>query len=233
MVFADYLRPALRLSALMKQPVIYVLTHDSIYVGEDGPTHQPVEHLASLRAMPQVRVLRPADAGETAVAWEMALERLDGPTVLALSRQNLPVIPRADKNWQQAMRRGAYVVQDAGNGDAGNGNTPRVVIIATGSEVAMALEAASLVPEIRTRVVSMPCRELFLEQDRAVREAVIPPGARVIVTEAGVSQGWEGFAKRADILAVDRFGESAPAAQVAEHLGFTAAALARLISRAD
>jgi transketolase len=227
MVFADYLRPALRLSALMKQPVIYVLTHDSIYVGEDGPTHQPVEHLASLRAMPNVRVLRPADAEETAAAWEMALERLDGPTVLALSRQNLPIIPKADKNWKQTMRRGAYVARDAENG------APDVVVIATGSEVALALEAALLVPGTKTRIVSMPSRELFERQERAAREAVIPPGARVVVAEAGVSQGWEGFAERADILAVERFGESAPAPRVAEHLGFTAEALAKLIARRE
>jgi transketolase len=221
MVFSDYLRPALRLSALMKQPVIYVLTHDSIFVGEDGPTHQPVEHLAALRAVPHLAVLRPADAEETAEAWAMAMERNDGPTALALSRQNIAVFIKDDPDWKNNIRRGAYVVRKAADPiDA--------VIIATGSEVGLALEAAALSGK-SVRVVSMISRELFASQSEAVRNSVIPPGTRTFVCEAGVSQGWERWAKPDDILSIERFGESGPAEKVAEHLGLTAKALAELI----
>jgi transketolase len=227
LVFSDYLRPALRLSALMKQPVIYVLTHDSIFVGEDGPTHQPVEHLASLRAIPNVRVIRPADAEETACAWAMAMERQDGPTVLALSRQNLTVFPKEDPDWKNTIRTGAYIVKNPGGGTGGR---PDTVIIATGSEVGLALEAAEAAGG-KVRVVSMPSRELFEAQPKAIQEAVAPPGARVIVCEAGIRMGWERWAKPEDILSVDRFGESGPAGKVAETLGFTVAALTRLIGK--
>ncbi|MDR2053814.1 MAG: transketolase, partial [Treponema sp.] len=222
MVFADYLRPALRLSALMKQPVIYVFTHDSIFVGEDGPTHQPVEHLASLRAIPNVRVLRPGDPEETAEAWAFALERQDGPTALALSRQNLAVYPKDDPDWKRTFRTGAYIVKKA--------EKPDVVVLATGSEVGLALEAAAQSGK-KAQVVSVVSRELFESQDRAAREALVPPGVRVVVAEAGVRQGWEYWAKREDILSLERFGESGPAAKVAEELGLTAAALAAIIGR--
>jgi transketolase len=208
----------------MKQPVIYVLTHDSIYVGEDGPTHQPVEHLASFRAIPNVRVLRPADAEETAEAWAMAMERTDGPTVLALTRQNTTVFDK-DSAWKTSIRRGAYIAS-GGQADI----APSAVIIATGSEVNLAMEAAALSGKA-VRVVSMISRELFESQSEAVRNSIVPPGARVIVAEAGVRQGWERWAKPEDILSIDRFGESGPAAKVAEHLGFTAAALAEIIRR--
>jgi transketolase len=221
MVFADYLRPALRLSALMKQPVIYVLTHDSIFVGEDGPTHQPVEHLASLRVMPNLRVLRPADAEETAEAWTMAMERTDGPVVLALSRQNITVCPKADPDWRQTIRTGAYIAKQA--------DGPDIVIIATGSEVGLALDAVEKAPEKRVRVVSMISRELFESQPAEIRDAIVPPGVRVIICEAGVRSGWERWARVEDILSVERFGESGPAAKVAEHLGMTAEALAGMI----
>lgn len=225
LVFADYLRPALRLSALMKQPVIYVLTHDSIYIGEDGPTHQPVEHLASLRAIPNVRVLRPADAEETALAWKMAVERTDGPTVLALTRQNVPVFAKADPDWQETIKTGAYIVKkSAGKAD--------VVIIATGSEVSMALSAAEKVQDKKVQVVSMMSRELFEQQPAEIRSAIVPEGVRTVVVEAGSRQGWEGWAKREDILSVDRFGESGPGDKVAEHLGFTVDALVKIINRA-
>jgi transketolase len=224
MVFADYLRPALRLSALMKQPVVYVLTHDSIFVGEDGPTHQPVEHLASLRAIPNVRVLRPADAEEAAEAWVMALERQDGPTILALSRQNLTVFPKEDPQWRNTIRAGAYAVKKAGG-------KPDAVVIATGSEVGLALEAAEKAAGKRVQVVSMPSRELFERQPQAVQEALIPPGVRVIVCEAGVRSGWERWAKPEDILSVDRFGESGPAAKTAAALGFTPDALTAIINQ--
>jgi transketolase len=209
----------------MRQPVIYVLTHDSIFVGEDGPTHQPVEHLASLRAMPNLRVLRPADAEETAEAWAMAMERTDGPTALALSRQNLAVFPKADPDWKNTIRTGAYIVKQT------ESPLPDAVIIATGSEVGLALEAAALIPEKKIQIVSMISKELFESQPPAIRDAIIPPGARVVVCEAGVRFGWERWAKPDDILSIERFGESGPAAQVAEHLGMTASALVHIINR--
>jgi len=223
MVFSDYLRPALRLSALMKQPVIYVLTHDSIFVGEDGPTHQPVEHLAVLRAIPNVRVLRPADAEETACAWAMAMERSEGPTVLALSRQNTTVFPKQDPDWKNTIRTGAYVVKEAGL-------SPDAVLIASGSELGMALEAAKLSGK-QVQVVSMPSRELFESQAEALRNSIVPPGVRTIVCEAGIRQGWERWAKSEDILSIESFGESGPGDKVAEHLGFTQAALVAMIKR--
>ncbi len=225
LVFSDYLKPALRLSALMRQPVVYVLTHDSIYIGEDGPTHQPVEHLAALRAVPNVRVLRPADAEETALAWELAMERIDGPTVLALSRQNLSVLSKADPDWRNTARCGAYVAR-ATEGE------PDLVVVATGSEVALALAAADKVAGKKVSVVSMLSRELFLSQPAPVRDAIVPPGARVVAVEAGASQGWERIAtSHADVFAIDRFGESGPGDDVARHLGFTVDALAALLSR--
>jgi transketolase len=223
MVFSDYLRPALRLSALMKQPVIYVLTHDSIFVGEDGPTHQPVEHLASLRIIPGVHVLRPADAEETAIAWEMAMQRSDGPTVLALSRQNVPVFAKDDPDWQDTIRTGAYIVKQT--------DKPDMVIIATGSEVSLALAAVAQVPEKKIQIVSMISRELFESQPAPIQAALIPQDVRVLCCEAGVRAGWERFAAPQDILSLDRFGESGPATKVAEHLGFTVAALVEMIRR--
>ena len=228
LVFADYLRPALRLAALMKQPVIYVLTHDSVFIGEDGPTHQPVEHLASLRAIPNVRVLRPADAEETAVAWRMAMERTDGPTVLALSRQNLPVFEKADPEWALSMGLGAYVVKNTES-------TPDTVIVASGSEVALALAAVDKLGGSAAcaglRIVSMPSRELFFAQPKPIRDAILPPGTRVVAAEAGIAMGWERIAKAEDILAIERFGESGPGDEVAKHLGFTVDALVKIISK--
>ena len=222
MVFSDYLRPALRLSALMKQPVIYVFTHDSIYVGEDGPTHQPIEHLASLRVIPNLRVLRPADAEETAEAWAMAMERKDGPTAMALTRQNTTVFPKDDPEWKKNLRRGAYIAAGSANRD--------LAIIATGSETGMALEAVTIAGK-QARVVSMISRELFESQSEDFRNSIVPPGSRTIVCEAGSRQGWERWAKPEDILSIDFFGESGPANKVAEHFGFTAEALAKIIQR--
>jgi transketolase len=238
LVFADYLRPALRLAALMKQPVIYVLTHDSIFVGEDGPTHQPIEQLASLRAIPNVTVLRPADAQETVAAWKMAMEKKDGPVVIALSRQNLPVFPKADPDWRETMKVGAYVVRNPAT-------EPDIVLVATGSEVALALEAvdlaqaaagsggiASATAQARTiRVVSVTSRETFYAAPAPVREAIGPKSARVVVAEAGIAMGWERLAEPEDILSLERFGESGPGDQVARHLGLTARALADIILR--
>jgi transketolase len=206
----------------MKQPVIYVLTHDSIFVGEDGPTHQPVEHLASFRVMPNLRVLRPADAEETAEAWAMAMERTEGPVILALSRQNLTVFPKPDPDWRNTIRTGAYIAKQSDG-------VPDIVIIATGSEVGLALEAAGKTQDKRIRIVSMISRELFESQPAAIREALIPPGVRTVVCEAGVRSGWERWAKVEDILSIERFGESGPAAKAAEHLGMTAEALVKLI----
>ncbi|MDR1073585.1 MAG: transketolase [Treponema sp.] len=229
MVFADYLRPALRLSALMNQPVVYVFTHDSIYVGEDGPTHQPVEQLASLRIIPNVRVLRPADAEETAVAWEMALENSAGPTALALSRQNIAVFEKADPDWRNTIRTGAYIVKKVDN--------PTVVVIATGSEVGLALDAAKKVEEKsekKVQVVSMISRELFESQPKAIQDAIIPGGqcecgcVKIVVAEAGVRSGWERWTAAKNIFSIDRFGESGPAEKVAAHFGFTVDALAAL-----
>ncbi|MCL1836459.1 MAG: transketolase, partial [Treponema sp.] len=209
----------------------YVLTHDSIFVGEDGPTHQPVEHLASLRVMPNLRVLRPADAEETAEAWAMAMERTDGPTALALSRQNLAVFPKADPDWKEMIRTGAYIVKQPSPSDDDADAIPELVIIATGSEVGLALEAAALAVDKKIRVVSMISRELFESQPEAIHDAIVPPGIRAIVCEAGVRSGWERWAKAEDILSIERFGESGPAAKVAANLGMTAAALLEIINR--
>jgi transketolase len=235
MVFSDYLRPALRLSALMKQPVVYVLTHDSIFVGEDGPTHQPIEHLASLRIIPNTLVLRPADAEETAEAWAMALENSGGPTALTLSRQNLTVFPKADPDWKNTIRTGAYIVTGEGSsskeGSSSGEGGPDVVIIATGSEVGLALEAAALTDCKNIRIVSMISKELFESQPSTILDAIVPPGVRVIVCEAGVRYGWERWAKPEDILSIDRFGESGPAAKVGDYLGMTVEALVKIINK--
>jgi len=228
LTFFDYLKPSLRLAALMGQPVIYVLTHDSIYVGEDGPTHQPIEQLASIRAIPNVRLFRPADAEETAVAWRLAMERGDGPTVIVLSRQNLPVRAKDDPDWRATMATGAYVVKNPDK-------APDLVLVGTGSEVSLAAEAAALIqarkPGLAIRVVSVPSRELFFAQPVPVRDAMLGAGARVLVAEAGVAMGWERIAKAEDILSIERFGESGPAAEVAKHLGFTAERLAEMALR--
>jgi transketolase len=216
----------------MNQPVIYVLTHDSIFVGEDGPTHQPIEHLASFRAMPNLRVLRPADAEETAEAWAMAMERTEGPTALALSRQNITVFPKSDPDWKSTIRTGAYVAKQCEG-------VPDAVIIATGSEVGLALEAAVAASSDeksqgkRIRVVSMISKELFESQPAAIRDAIVPPSAQVFVCEAGVRFGWERWAKTENILSIDRFGESGPAAKVAEHLGMTSLALSEQLQMSN
>ena len=221
LVFSDYMRAAIRLAAIMKVPAIFDLTHDSIYVGEDGPTHQPIEHLSSLRAIPGVQVLRPADAEEVVEAWHMALAVKDHPVVFALTRQNVPVFAKEDAGWRENIKRGAYIVQKGAD-------TPDVTVVATGSEVAMAIEAAKLSGK-KVRVVSMMDKTLFEEQDEAFQKQILGSG-RVIVAEAGVRNGWEGIAtSRRDCFTIDRFGESGPAKAVAESLGFTAAKLSELI----
>jgi transketolase len=219
LVFADYMRPSIRLAALMKLPVIYVFTHDSIWVGEDGPTHQPVEHLLSLRAIPNLVVLRPADATETAGAWAAALTRTDGPSALILSRQSLPVLAGADPG---AVARGAYVLSEA------DGGAPQLLLIATGSEVALALEASRELGAqgVRVRVVSMPSWELFDAQDGAYRREVLPEGVPRLAVEAGVSRGWRDYVGDSGaVIGRDPFGASAPGEVVAERLGFTVEAV--------
>lgn len=228
LVFADYMRPPIRLAALMNQPAIYVFTHDSIYVGEDGPTHQPIEQLESLRIIPNMRVFRPADGEEVRYAWAEAVRRTDGPTAVVLTRQKLPVLERSTP--ASGTVRGGYVAKEAAEG------APQLVLVATGSEVSLCYEAAELLAEqgIQARVVSVPSRELFLAQDTAYRDAVLPPGVPRVIVEVGVSTGWHALAQPGDRLyCLDRFGESAPGDVVAAHLGFTpdqvAAAAAELL----
>jgi transketolase len=219
-VFVDYMRPAMRLASLMGEPVIYVLTHDSIGVGEDGPTHQPVEHLAILRATPNWTELRPADANETIEAWKFALQHDDGPVGLMLTRQNLPTIDRDKYAPASGVARGAYVLADAAGGAA-----PDVILIGTGSEVPLVLEAHErLVAEgVRSRVVNMASMQLFQRQDAAYRESVLPPACRRrLAVEAGVTFGWDRWVGDAgEIIGLDHYGASAPAGILFEQFGFT------------
>jgi transketolase len=226
MCFSDYMRPAVRIAALMKLPAIYVWTHDSIGLGEDGPTHQPVEHLAALRAIPGLDVVRPADANETAVAWRTILGRHDGPTGLVLSRQNLRIVDRTDGSHASAdgVARGAYVLAEA------DGGTPEVIIVSTGSEVPIALDARTALQEsgIATRVVSMPCLEWFNEQDQSYRDEVFPPAIKARVSiEAAVAQGWrEIVGDNGRIVSLEHYGASADAATLYREFGLTAEAVA-------
>jgi transketolase len=205
----------------MQQQVIYVFTHDSIALGEDGPTHQPVEHLMSLRAMPGLVVIRPADATETAVAWQAALERTEGPTALALSRQNLPVLDRSALASAYETTRGGYVLWESGGSD------PQIIIIATGAEVHIALEAAQALDSegISARMVSMPSWELFDEQPGEYRDAVLPPAHRVrLSVEAGATSGWARYVGLDGAsIGMSTFGASAPGGVLLERFGFTAA----------
>jgi len=219
MVFADYMRPPIRLAALMGLPVIFIFTHDSIGVGEDGPTHQPIEHLASLRAIPNLVVLRPADANETNEAWLTALERRDGPVVLALTRQALPIYDRTKYAPADGMRRGAYVMADLGKGK------PSLILMASGSEVETIVDGAEKLVELGTavRVVSFPSWELFEAQPESYRKQVLPADipARVAV-EAGVAQGWERYVgDKGVVMGINRFGASAPYKEVYKLVGLT------------
>jgi transketolase len=216
LVFSDYMRPPVRLAALMKLPTIYVWTHDSIGLGADGPTHQPIEHLAALRTIPGLDVVRPADANETAACWQAALEHIDRPTALALSRQNLPVL---DGTVTPNAALGGYVLHEASEGRA------KVIIIATGSEVKLAVAARETLEAegTPTRVVSMPCIEWFRAQPPAYQQQVLPPDIRARVSvEAGVSMGWRDIVGEAgEIISIDHFGASADGDLLLEQFGFT------------
>lgn len=217
LVFSDYLRPSLRLAALMKLPVVYVFTHDSIGVGEDGPTHQPVEHLAALRAVPNLTVLRPADANETVEAWRTALTQRDGPKALLLTRQGLPVLDRSKLTQIGEPARGAYVVSDVPD--------PDVILMASGSEVSLALEAQALLDEegIAARVVSMPSWELFEAQPQEYKDQVLPPAVKArVAVEAGVGLGWHRYVgDTGSVVSIDRFGASAPYKIIFDKYGLT------------
>lgn len=219
LIFSDYMRPSIRLAALMGLHVVYVFTHDSIAIGEDGPTHQPVEQLASLRAIPNLIVIRPGDANETAVAWRVALETRDRPVILVLTRQDLPTLDRSHYAAADGLRSGAYVLSDATNGD------PELILLASGSEVSLIVAAAERLQQqgIAVRCVSMPSWELFEALPQAQRDAVLPPSVEArLAVELGVTQGWHRYVGTCgDILGVERFGASAPASVVLHEYGFT------------
>jgi transketolase len=225
-VFSDYMRPAVRLAALMKLPVTYVWTHDSIGLGEDGPTHQPVEHLAALRTIPGLDVVRPADANEVTAAWKTILSHTDRPAGLVLSRQNVPTFPRGTAGYADTsgVARGAYTLLDV------DGGAPDVVLVGTGSEVQLAVAARDLLAAdgVRARVVSMPCREWFDEQDQSYRDQVIPPivKARVSV-EAAVAQGWRDIVgDYGRSVSLEHFGASADYKRLYNEFGLTAETVA-------
>jgi transketolase len=207
-VFSDYMKPAVRLAAITGAHVVFVWTHDSVGLGEDGPTHQPIEQLAGLRAIPQLKLLRPADANETAQAWRVAVDH-DGPVGLVLSRQGLPILEGTAGN--EGVLKGAYVLRDC----AGD---PDLVLIGTGSEVALCLETADLLSDLAVRVVSMPSWDLFAEQDESYQDSVLPPDAPTLSVEAGSTLGWDRWSD--DAVGLDRFGESAPGAEALDKLGF-------------
>jgi len=218
LVFSDYMRPSMRMAALMELPVIYVFTHDSIGVGEDGPTHQPVEHLAALRTIPGLTVLRPADTRETAAAWRVAMSHRKGPVALILTRQGLPLLDGSSAEPADGVGLGAYVLVRP------QGAAADLVLIATGSEVELAVEASATLRRrgLRVQVVSMPSWELFDRQPAAYRRGVLPPGVPTLAVEAGVSMGWHRWVgDRGGVLGLDRFGASAPGPVVRERLGFT------------
>jgi transketolase len=225
MMFTDYMRPAIRMAALMNQRVIYVMTHDSIFLGEDGPTHQPVEHLSALRAIPNLNVMRPGDSAETALAWYEAIRRTDGPTILSLTRQGLPVLDREKLAPADGLKKGGYVIKKA--------DSPDMIIIATGSELALAIEVAEELDKKGsiTSVVSMPCIELFDAQDQAYKDEVLPKSCKKrIVIEAGSSWGWHKYAGDDGLIfSVDTFGTSAPYKDLQKKYGLHKDALLEMI----
>jgi transketolase len=232
LMFSDYMRAAVRLSALMSLPVVWVWTHDSVGLGEDGPTHQPVEHYAALRVIPHLWVIRPGDANETREAWRVALERADGPVALLLSRQGVETLDRSDLGAAEELERGGYVLwdstvgEDVAGGAAASRPDPELILIATGAEVPMTLAAARKLAEQgeeRVRVVSMPCIELFEAQTQEYRDEVLPPQTTTrLAVEPGASMSWwKWVGSRGDVLGIDRFGASAPGTKVLAELGFT------------
>jgi len=214
------MRPSLRLSALMGLDVVWVLTHDSVAVGEDGPTHQPIEHLAALRAIPGLTVIRPADANETVEAWRVALEEVSGPAMLVLTRQDLPVL----EGTKEGLARGAYVLADD--------DSPDGLLVATGSEVWVALEARALLAErgLRVRVVSMPSWELFAAQSASYRDEVLPPGLPKVSLEAASTFGWSRWVDRS--IGIDGFGASGPGGEVLAHFGIAPEPVAEQVAAA-
>ena len=224
-VFTDYARPAIRLAALMELPIIYVMTHDSVGLGEDGPTHQPIEHLASLRAMPNLTVIRPADANETIEAWKAAILNTHGPSMLVLTRQKLPILDPSEINDVSGLHRGAYVISDESYG------TLDVILMASGSEVAIALQAQKLLAAelVNARVVSMPSWEIFAQQDTAYQSSILPKGVRArVAIEAGASLGWHRWVgDEGAILGIDHFGISAPYKEIFDRFGLSAEQLAK------
>jgi transketolase len=235
MCFSDYMRPAIRLACLSEVQVIYVFTHDSVGLGEDGPTHQPIEHLAALRAIPHLFVIRPADSHEVREAWRLGILRRHAPTALALTRQKVPLIDRKTFASAEGLRRGGYILAEAEpvsqpgssptvrEGVAAPGS-PKLILIATGSEVSLALEAREQLQQdgVPTRVVSMPCTELFEEQDQAYRDEVLPPAVTSrLAIEAGVRLGWDRYVgPQGDVICLNRFGASAPGDVALKNLGF-------------
>jgi transketolase len=213
--FADYMRPAVRLSALSDLKLAWIFTHDSVGLGEDGPTHQPVEHFASLRAIPELTFIRPGDAWETAWAWQTILERIHGPAALALSRQDLPVLDATRERGRDGVPRGAYVLEE------GQGGEPELILVGTGSEVSLCVSARDVLQRdgIATRVVSMPSWELFAEQDDTYRATILPAGVPKLSVEAGVAMGWEKWVDAE--VSIERFGASAPGAEVLAALGIS------------
>jgi transketolase len=219
LVFSDYMRPAVRLSALSEVPCVWVYTHDSIGLGEDGPTHQPIEHLSSLRAIPKLVVIRPNDANEVVQAWKVALTYREGPVALALTRQNVPVLDRRTYTSADELEKGAYVLADLGQSE------PDLLLMASGSEVDLIVKAGERLAEeeVNVRLVSFPSWELFEKQDRAYQASILPPGLeRRLAVEAGVSQGWERWVgNRGSVISVERYGASAPGSRVFEEYWFT------------
>ncbi len=218
-VFTDYARPSIRLASIMEIPIIYVMTHDSIGLGEDGPTHQPIEHLASLRAMPHMYIIRPADANETIYAWKAAIKRTNGPTMLVLSRQNLPIFDRSKVSPAEGVLKGAYILSKE------KSDTPDIILISTGSEVYLILEAQEKLKEknINARVVSMPSWEFFREQSKEYKEEVLPSDVKArLAVEAGSPMGWcEWVGDSGDVIGITKFGASAPYKEIYKHYGFT------------
>ena len=219
LVFSDYMRPTIRLAAMMGLRVIYVFSHDSIGLGEDGPTHQPIEHLAALRAIPNLHVVRPADANETAVAWAYALERTKGPTALILTRQSVPTLDRTEFAPASGLRKGAYVLADLGSGE------PELILMASGSEVGLIVEAGRTLAEagLAVRLVSFPCWEAFESQSPGYQDMILPPEVKArLSVEAGVQQGWSRWlGEKGVAMGLERFGASAPYQVIYRELGLT------------